>query len=188
MSNVWFCSDLHIGHKNIGKFRSPMGDNWKDEEANRETVKQAFLNVVHKKDVVYCLGDIAFTMEAIDFFKELPGKKILIRGNHDTCNTSAYLKAFEEVYGLWKYKEFWLSHAPVHTAELRGKVNLHGHVHYATVKYEWDSEYELDPSDSPLDPRYYNCCPEALWPKYNRPLVSLDEIRKELSGTNDELS
>ncbi len=172
MSNVWFCSDLHIGHKNIGKFRSPMGEHWKDEEANRETVRQAFLNVVDKRDIVYCLGDIAFTMEAIDFFKELPGKKILIRGNHDTCNTSAYLKAFEEVYGLWKYKEFWLSHPPIHPDELRGRVNLHGHVHYNTV---------VGPVNLP-DPGYYNCWPEALWPKYRRPLVSLDEIRKEVKN------
>lgn len=174
MSNLWFCSDLHIGHKNIGKFRSPMGKEWEDEVSNRETIAKCFYDNVHKKDIVYCLGDIAFTMEAIDFFKTLPGKKILIRGNHDECNTSAYLKAFEEVYGLLKYKEFWLSHPPIHPDELRGKVNLHGHVHYHTV---------VGPTNQP-DPSYFNCCPENLWPRYGRALVSLDEIRNELAKRN----
>lgn len=174
MSNIWFCSDLHLGHKNVGKFRAPMGPEWASESDNRATIVQDFISNVTKRCVVYCLGDIAFTMEAIDLMKSLPGRKILIRGNHDTCNTSAYLKAFDEVYGLIKYKGFWLSHAPIHKDELRGKKNLHGHVHYNSVRVG-------SSLGNPLDPDYFNCCPEALWPKYGRCLVSLDEVRQHFS-------
>ena len=174
MSNIWFCSDLHFGHKNIGKFRGAMGREFSTQSDNEATIFQDWLNVVHKRDVVYCLGDIAFTMEAINKIGLLPGKKILVRGNHDLCNTSAYLKVFEEVYGFLKYKEFWLSHAPIHKDELRGRKNLHGHVHYNSIRVS-------SSLGSPLDPDYFNCCPEALWPRYGRCLVSLDELRKKFS-------
>lgn len=162
MANVWFCSDLHFGHKNIQKFRMFVSS----EEDNRQFIKDSWKKLVHKKDVVYVLGDAVFTMETLEDFKELPGKKILIRGNHDQLNTSAYLKVFDEVYGLLKYKEFWLSHAPIHPNELRGKVNLHGHVHYETLEDHRN---------------YFNCCVEnVIFVNQGEALVSLDQIREYL--------
>ena len=71
--------------------------------------------------------------------------------------------------GLEKYKGAWLSHAPIHPAELRGKINIHGHVHYANV---------LDETGK-LDNRYFNVslentggCPIAL------------NVIKEILGVN----
>ncbi|WP_396190170.1 metallophosphoesterase [Flavobacterium sp.] len=157
MSNVWFCSDLHFGHKNIQKFRKHVSS----EEDNRMQIKFDWHSLVTKRDTVYVLGDACFTMDTIDEFSTLPGKKFLIRGNHDLLNTSVYLKYFEEVYGLFKYKEFWLSHAPIHPDELRNKINLHGHVHYETVS----------------DNRYFNCCVENTIKLKNQSLISLDQIR-----------
>lgn len=160
MANILFCSDLHFGHKNIGKFRESLGII--SEENNRQKVCKDWEKLVTKRDIVYVLGDSCFSMETIDTFGSLPGTKYLIRGNHDLLNTSVYLKYFKEVYGLLKYKEFWLSHAPIHPEELRGKVNLHGHVHFSTIK----------------DDRYFNCCPENLLPIVGSCLISLDQIRK----------
>jgi calcineurin-like phosphoesterase family protein len=133
-------------------------------------IKFDWHNLVGKRDTVYVLGDACFTMDTIDHFSTLLGKKFLIRGNHDQLNTSVYLKHFEEVYGLLKYKEFWLSHAPIHPEELRGKINLHGHVHYATLE----------------DNRYFNCCVENLVDLKGRSLISLDELRiiMKLRGHN----
>jgi calcineurin-like phosphoesterase family protein len=162
VSNVWFCSDLHFGHKGIEKFRG------QTEFENRQRIKNDWQSVVTKRDIVYVLGDAAFTMETVSDFQELPGQKFLVRGNHDTLNTSVYLKYFDEVYGLLKYKEFWLSHAPIHPNELRGRINLHGHVHNSTVD----------------DKNYFNCCPENLWPILNRSLISLDELRKGYANRN----
>ena len=163
MSNVWFCSDLHFGHKNIEKFR---GEFVESEEDNRQLIKDDWNAVVQKRDHVYVLGDACFTMETIGDFRELPGTKTLIRGNHDLLDTQVYLKEFDGVYGLLKYKEFWLSHAPIHPDELRGRVNLHGHVHYSSIE----------------DAGYYNCCCENLWKNFGRCLVSLDQLRKVLKG------
>lgn len=161
--SVWFCSDLHFGHKNIQKFRHHVTS----EEDNRQLIKNDWLKHISKRDDVYVLGDACFTMETLGDFKELPGRKFLVRGNHDKLNTSAYLKVFDEVYGLLKYKEFWLSHAPIHPDELRGKINLHGHVHYSSIN----------------DSRYFNCCVENVAARYKRSLIRLEEIRSIVSNS-----
>lgn len=170
MSNVWFCSDLHFGHKNIQKFRKEVSS----EEDNRQRISSEWTQAVTKRDIVFVLGDAAFTMDTVSQFGVLPGKKFLIRGNHDKLDTAVYLKYFDEVYGLLKYKEFWLSHAPIHPDELRGKRNLHGHVHYHTIQQELKGFPQLQD-----DPGYFNCCPENLWPTVGRSLISLDELRKD---------
>jgi len=157
--SVWLCSDLHFGHKNIQKFRGGV----ESEEDNRNQIIRDWNRLVTKRDDVYVLGDAAFTMDTVKCFADLPGaRKYLIRGNHDLLNTSVYLKYFTQVYGLFKYKEFWLSHAPIHPDELRGKVNLHGHVHYQSID----------------DRRYFNCCVENILALKGQRLISLEEIRE----------
>lgn len=173
MSNVWFCSDLHLGHKNIGRFRAPLA-NSTEENSNR--IISDWENNVTRRDDVYVLGDWCFDMELVERLQQLPARaKYLIRGNHDMFDIGVYTKYFNDVFGLKRYKEFWLSHAPIHPDELRGKVNLHGHVHYATITRR---AIGLPLNIQEDDPNYFNCCPENLWPKYGRCLVSLDELRK----------
>ncbi len=172
--SVYFCSDLHLGHKNIHKFRPPFAS----AEDHHAFILEQWKNKITKRDDVYVLGDACFTTEAIDWVKELPGTKHLIRGNHDLCDTSYYLKAFKNVYGLLKYKEFWLSHAPIHPTELRGRVNLHGHVHTksVTVRVGTSGFFWTD-----LDSRYFNCCVENTMKHFNSVFVELDQLRKHLS-------
>lgn len=159
MSRLWFGSDFHLGHKNIEKFRSPLVSSM---EENNKRIIQDWKNTVTKKDIIFILGDFCFDKELFDSL-DLPGyKKYLIRGNHDRFQTSQYLKFFDEIEGLFKYKNMWLSHAPIHPSELRGKVNIHGHTHFHTMP----------------EKEYLNICPEQLWPKYGRCLISLEEIRE----------
>ena len=169
MTTSWFCSDLHWGHKNIEKFRTPLISS---EKENRKRIQDEWKLLVGKRDDVYVLGDVCFKIEHMEEFKDLPGaRKWLVRGNHDQFDTQVYLKYFNGVYGLLKYKEFWLSHAPIHPNELRNKINLHGHVHYSTIE----------------DERYVNCCPEYLWPTFGSALVSLDQLRKHIEDRNGRL-
>lgn len=157
MGSVWFTSDLHFGHKNIQKFRLEINS----LKENEQRIISDWTQLVTKRDDIYVLGDAAFTMESVSLFTTLPGRKFLIRGNHDKLDTQIYLKYFTSVYGLYKYKEFWLSHAPIHPNELRGRVNLHGHVHYHNVE----------------DNRYFNMCVENLWKCGYPSLISLDQVR-----------
>ncbi len=170
MANVLFCSDLHLGHINIQKFRTHVTS----EEHNRQLIVEDWKASVTKRDVVFVLGDACFSNESVDVISALPGKKYLIRGNHDKLSTNRYLEAFDEVYGILAYKEFWLSHAPIHPDELRGRVNLHGHVHYASIRKHFNPVYDVKQEE---DKRYFNCCVENLIALKRKSLISLDEIR-----------
>ena len=148
--NIWIIGDLHFGHKNICKYRSQFSS----PEEHEEHIIENWNDTIKKdSDHVYCLGDAAFTFEGLAKFKRMRGQKYLIRGNHDTLPTNAYLTFFKAVYGLHEYKHCWLSHAPIHPQELRGRINLHGHVHHNTI---------MDLSGQDPDPRYINTCPENI--------------------------
>lgn len=132
MANVWFISDLHGGHKNICKFR----DQFSSEEYHWNLVKENYHSAVTKRDQVYFLGDVCFTQERLnDLSSWTAEKKILILGNHCTekIHIRELTKVFDDIHSLFKYKGMWLSHAPLHPDELRGKVNVHGHCHYHQV-------------------------------------------------------
>ena len=143
-SDVWFISDLHIDHRGISKkFRTE----FKDDEDHANTIIENYKKVITKRSLVYFLGDVAFSSEGWDIIAKLPGRKRIVLGNHDRVeDMDKITQIFEKVEGLGRYKGFWISHAPIHPEELRGKRNLHGHVH----------NQSLD------DNRYFNCSMENI--------------------------
>lgn len=153
MSRVYFISDLHLGHKRILEFSGALREGSTVEEHDRLLIRK-WNNLVRKRDLVYVLGDVCMH-STLDIVGELQGRKVLIRGNHDQFKTTEYLKYFEEVHGIMKYKRYWLSHAPVHPDELRGCHNIHGHVHHNTVKIYSEGEGLI------YDSRYINVCCEV---------------------------
>ena len=159
MSNVWFIGDIHAGHRNVHKFRKQFDS----EEEHYQHVKANFHKVVKKRDKVFFMGDTAFTLERLqDISTWVCGRKVLICGNHDTDSLpmKVLCEYFDEVYSLHKWHEFWLSHCPIHPEELRGKLNVHGHCHHATLN----------------DKRYFNTSLEntGFYP------VDLNFIRSEM--------
>ena len=171
MSNVYFVGDLHFGHTNVHKFRKNCEEmKFENETHHREFVMDMWQSTIVKRDKIFVLGDACFTMDAIPDIQKLNGTKILVRGNHDNLNTSVYLKAFKEVEGICRYKNAWLTHAPIHPLELRGKINIHGHVHFATVP----------------DDRYENVCLENIGfkPISWQQIIEKREKRKE-EGENE---
>lgn len=132
MSTPRFIADTHLGHKNIYKYRSV----FKSTLHNDLYFMEVLESTTTKRDIMYFLGDTIFDKKYIPFIKSLPGTKILIMGNHDSeyIDIRELTKGFDEIHSLVKYKEFWLSHAPIHPEELRGKKNIHGHVHTHSVQ------------------------------------------------------
>lgn len=127
MGNVWFTSDLHIGHRNCAtKYRG-----FSTVEEHDQTLKENWIKHVGKRDKVFILGDIGEFKkpQGLEFYKDLPGYKHLIMGNHDNLPTKYYLEVFDKVDGIVKYNNWWLTHAPIHPFELRGRQNVHGHIH-----------------------------------------------------------
>lgn len=133
MNSVRFISDLHLGHENICKFEGSNRGNCKTVEEHDEWIISQWNSVVQKTDLVWVLGDVAFTKEGLAKVKRLKGTKKLVLGNHDTFGNEEYLKYFGKLYGFTKYKGMWLSHAPIHECSLRSMKNIHGHLHSSKI-------------------------------------------------------
>lgn len=142
MSNVWFTSDLHWGHKNVCRFRSQFST----ELEHRLALKGNIQSLVKKRDVLWVLGDSVFTEDALQDIVDIECTKFLVIGNHcaQHFDQKKLYSAFDKVYGITSKYKCWLTHAPIHPDELRGKFNVHGHCH----------DHLID------DPRYVNICPE----------------------------
>lgn len=140
MTQVYMTSDWHLNHRNIPKFRDV-----ESVEENTKRLVEGYLATITKRDIVYFLGDIAFDHEGLEVVKSLPGDKRLILGNHDTdrkVDIADLMLVYDQIHGIFDYKASWLSHAPIHPQELRGKLNIHGHMHNEHIK----------------DRRYVNVC------------------------------
>lgn len=162
MSLVYVMSDLHLGHKNICNFRTQFSS----QEEHDNTILENYKSVVTKRDTVIFLGDVAFNLESLDKIKGLTGNKILVCGNHDlergiSMKTIIDSEAYSAVYSLWSRKGCWLSHAPIHPVELRGRYNIHGHVHHKTLP----------------DKRYFNASMENIDYKPKRFIDILEELK-----------
>lgn len=148
---VWYVSDPHIGHPNCClKHRG-----FKTMEEHNNHFRKKWLDTVGRGDKVFLLGDVGWNnkLESLDFYKDLPGFKHLIMGNHDMCDVLDYRKVFDKVGGMVYYKNFVLTHCPVHPEQLRGRVNIHGHDHTGHIMMD----YENGPVSGLIkDPNYIN--------------------------------
>lgn len=83
--SIYIISDLHLSFAEP-KPMSIFGDNWENHE---EKIKKNWLSKVKDDDTVLLLGDFSWAMHLKDTLKDfqylnsLPGKKIMLRGNHD---------------------------------------------------------------------------------------------------------
>lgn len=144
MGLVYFMSDPHLDHQNVIKFRS----SFSSLEEHNELIKRNYHRVVTKNDKVFFLGDVSFSKESLNDLKSWKGTKTLILGNHDTekHTVNELSEVFDQIHSMINYKGFILSHAPIHPCQLRDKMNIHGHVHDATV----------------ADDRYFNVSMESI--------------------------
>lgn len=166
--SVYFIGDPHLGHRNIGKFRPFV----RDSDHNTELFVSLWTKTIRKNDIVFMMGDVAFTPECLDLIGNLKGRKILIKGNHDDfVTTTQQASVFEEIHGMLKYKGFWLTHCPVHPDEMRGrKGNVHGHVHLKSI------HKRFGPFSWP-DRRYFNTCVDVVYPTYQTFFTPLDRVK-----------
>lgn len=152
----YIIGDCHLGHKNISNFRkmtNPLtGVPYSSEEQHQLMIEQ--LSKINKRDTLFLLGDIAFDKESLELIKSLPcSDKILICGNHDLdqkLKMQDLIETYDKVFSLRSYKRCWLSHAPIHPMELRGKLAIHGHTHYQHMLSD----------DGVIDSRYVSVCAE----------------------------
>lgn len=138
MGNIWFTSDLHFNHKNILQYEVESRGSFSSLEDMNEVLINNWNGVVEDEDIVYVLGDVFMgCLDAIDaIMPRLKGRKILIRGNHDTNPRVARLeKYFEEVHDIYNLKYgnrfYVLCHYPMREWQHKehGAIHLYGHIH-----------------------------------------------------------
>ena len=94
--SIYVIGDLHLSfHEN--KPMDIFGENWKGHE---EKIRKDWINKVTEKDLVILPGDFSWstylkdTYDDFNYLNSLPGKKLLLKGNHDYWWTT--LKSMRE--------------------------------------------------------------------------------------------
>ena len=143
MSRVFFISDLHLGHHGCLNWARDYREGNNCDEMNQWLI-DSWNSVVGKRDIVWVLGDVAFSLDALALMDKMYGRKKLCLGNHDTFPLSEYEKYFEWVGAYKKYKGYWLSHMPLDPFDIdncRVRGNIHGHLHQNQTgkPYHWNA-------------------------------------------------
>ena len=82
---IWGIADLHLGFS-TGKWMDVFGDHWKDHHLQ---VESSWRERVGTDDLVLLPGDFSWAMkldqvmQELEWLAALPGRKVLIKGNHD---------------------------------------------------------------------------------------------------------
>lgn len=84
---IYAIGDLHLSfHENINKPMHIFGEGWENYE---ERLRNAWLERITEEDLVLLPGDLSWGLKLeeakddLDWIHELPGTKILLKGNHD---------------------------------------------------------------------------------------------------------
>lgn len=83
--SIFVIADLHLSFKNP-KPMDIFGDNW---ENHAEKIKKDWITKVTEKDLVVLPGDFSWetyledTILDFEYINNLPGKKLMLKGNHD---------------------------------------------------------------------------------------------------------
>lgn len=122
--NVWVTGDTHFNHNMLvdsglrpHDYQQKILSNWK--------------KYIQPDDMVIHLGDIIFKRgsELEPILHNLPGRKILVRGNHDKNRSNWYInKGFDFVCSYFMWKHCLFSHKPMDVPD-DVDWNIHGHLH-----------------------------------------------------------
>lgn len=143
MTKTFVIADTHFGHKNVIIFKDSDGNivrKFETIEDHDNHIKKCWNEVVKAGDTVYHLGDVVINRKALPFLKELNGRKVLVKGNHDIFKIKDYLEYFDDVraYKVLPEHGIVMSHIPIHPQSLdRWKINIHGHLHHNKVLKPW---------------------------------------------------
>lgn len=152
---TFITSDTHFGDSKLYKPNNGIIVRpWaKSASEGDEIIIEKWNQTVSNAGTVYHLGDVAVSSESLDLLRQCNGRKILIKGNHDTLPIQQYLRYFDDVLAVDRISGFVLSHVPIHPACLPKWciANVHGHLHQHMVLTQ----------DNITDDRYYNVCLEV---------------------------
>lgn len=184
----FYISDTHFGHSGVIRF-----DNrpFMSVEEMEEAIIERWNSAVTDDDTVYVLGDFSWYKEekTLEILGRLPGRKVLIKGNHDRISPLVGRK-FIKVCDYLEVKDggqkIVLSHYPMpfYNGQFRDSVHLYGHVHNS---HQWNICEHLiteirQLQDIPM--RMYNVGCMMEWIDYTP--RTLEEIESYIRGLRRE--
>lgn len=167
---VKFWSDLHLDHPRAYTFR-PWFSSMKEHD---EWIADTLAEAIGPRTIIKLIGDVTVGRKGLETLKKILSdsktQSLLIMGNHDAERQGIKMRDLVDVYDdiqaiAKQGKGFWLSHAPIHESELRGKKNIHGHIHQDVIR----------------DPRYINVCVD-----YAKKPVPMEDIVSGYYSTHDK--
>lgn len=100
MPNVWFTSDLHLGHRLVAEVRG-----FDSTDDHDDILARRWDRRVQESDVVWVLGDVAMGgwRDRLPWLAQRPGVKHLVLGNHDRAHplnsrSHDYIRVFMQVF------------------------------------------------------------------------------------------
>lgn len=151
---TWIISDTHFGHKNIVKYCGrPLDHNM--------IMYRKWQSLVRPTDTVLHLGDLAVWYgEEKSYWQgfagSLPGRKYLIKGNHDKDKDKIFeaegYTVIPEFIQEIKGQRVLFSHYPDDHRTSQWDINVHGHIH----------NHELEPRLAMTNRRYKNVSVEVM--------------------------
>ena len=136
---LYVIADLHLAKSVRNKTMNIFGG-W---ENYMELLEQNWKELVSHEDTIVLPGDISWAMKMKDayedfkFIEELPGRKIILKGNHDYWWASK--KKMEDTFEEWGFQSLHILHNNCYTYEnyalcgTRGWVNMPGEPQDAKV-------------------------------------------------------
>jgi len=135
---IWLITDTHFGHEKLSNY-------WKYRPVDFEKlILKNIARLINKDDLLIHLGDVCIGNDEKwhDWlFNVVPGKKWLVKGNHDHKSNSWYLEhgwdfVGEQIVLNHFGKKILFSHEPIFYARyIDIDINIHGHFHDNEHRY-----------------------------------------------------
>jgi len=134
---IYLVSDSHFNHTKIATY-CDRPENFTD------ILVRNWQNTVKPEDSVIHLGDVFIGKPEgwAAIYPLLPGRKILVRGNHDRNRSVSWWmdNGFDFACDSMIFRGMWLTHEPAKTLPAGTQLNIHGHLHNI-----WHGFHKNDP-------------------------------------------
>ncbi len=129
LAYTYVISDTHFDglmYTETPKYVDIILDNWR--------------STITPEDTIIHVGDVMggrFNRQWSSTISDLPGHKILVRGNHDCSKREKWEAAFDEVYDkTYQSGNILYCHYPKNPLEYGCQYNIYGHLHYYPQNYQ----------------------------------------------------
>lgn len=128
--SVYLLFDPHFNHNAAG---GVMETHCRRPANFSETIARNWRQTVKSTDLIIVGGDvfIGSAPKWRDLYPTLPGRKILVRGNHDRNHGCTWWmeNGFDFACDGFMFRQTWITHEPASTLPPGAVYNIHGHLH-----------------------------------------------------------